>query len=674
MPITPTFAAMKVHTDLSKLPFFKNAVVTIGSFDGVHGGHKKLLKKVKDLAIANSGESIVVTFHPHPRQIIYPKDSDLHLITTTEEKIELIRQCGVDHLVIVPFTVEFSQVSADEYIQRFLVEKFQPKFLVIGYDHRFGFNRQGDINYLKWYEQSAGYQVVEIQKQEVDQIAISSTKIRKLIQGGNVSDASKLLGHYFELSGKVVKGEQIGSTIGFPTANLRIEEKAKLIPPDGVYAAFAIYDGKRHPGMLYIGKRPTLKNKPGRTIEINIFDFNEVIYDDHLKIELVDFIRSDEQLKGLDELKKRLSEDKTAVEAILAKAWDQVSEWERLSKPSVGIVILNYNGKKYLEEYLPSVLSTKYPNFEVIVADNASTDDSIEMLKAKFPQVGIIKLNKNHGFAKGYNLALQELEHDYFVLLNSDVKTPKKWLQPAIKLMEKDRTVAAVQPKILSLAKPEYFEYAGAAGGWMDFLGYPFCRGRIFDTVEKDLGQYDQQTEIFWASGACLITRGPLFHGFGGFDNEFFAHLEEIDLCWRFKRAGYKIMFTPKSVVYHLGGGTLGYHSPYKTYLNFRNSHYTLLKNESVWRMAFIMPLRVALDGIAAIMFLVNGRWLHAQAVFGAFLTFLLALVTFIKKRIEIEKLVERLRILPHNNRSGMLPKSIVFQYFILRKKVFSKL
>lgn len=665
---------MKVHRDLSKLPYFKNAVVTIGSFDGVHLGHRKLLKKVKDLAIANSGESVVVTFHPHPRQIIYPKDTDLQLITTTDEKIDLISQSGVDHLVIVPFTVEFSQVSADEYIQRFLVEKFQPKYLVIGYDHRFGFNRQGDINYLKWYEQSAGYKVFEIEKQEVDQITVSSTKVRKLVQSGDVKEASKLLGHYFELSGKVVKGKQIGSSIGFPTANIRIGEKAKLLPTDGIYAAFAVYEGKRHPGMLYIGNRPTLDQKTGRTIEIHIFDFNETIYEDELKIELVDFIRHDEKLQDLNALKKRLAEDKVAVETVLDDGWKQVKTWERQSKPSVGIVILNFNGRKYLEEYLPSVLATKYPNFEVILADNASNDDSIELVRQKFPQVGIIKLNKNHGFAKGYNLALQDLEHDFFVLLNSDVKTPKKWLQPAIKILEKDRTVAAVQPKILSLTTPDSFEYAGAAGGWMDFMGYPFCRGRIFDTVEKDLGQYDKETEIFWASGACMITRGPLFNGFGGFDNEFFAHLEEIDLCWRFKRAGYKIMFSPQSVVYHLGGGTLGYHSPYKTYLNFRNSHYTLLKNESVLRLAFILPMRVALDFVAAIMFLVNGRWLHAQAVIGAFFTFMLALVTFIKKRIEIEKLVERLRISPQRNRRGLLPKSIVFQYFILRKKTFTKL
>ncbi len=665
---------MKVHRDLANLPEFKNAVITIGSFDGVHLGHRKILKKVKQLAIANSGESVAITFHPHPRQIIYPKDHTLRLLTTIEEKIALLEQTGIDHLVIVPFTVEFSQMSADEYIQRFLVKYFHPAYIVIGYDHRFGFNRQGDINYLRWYEESAGYKVVEISKAEIDQLAISSTKIRDFLSQGKIREASRLLGYYYRLSGKVVKGQQIGTSIGFPTANIAISDKYKLIPPDGIYAAFAIYEGTRHPGMLYIGNRPTVKGGGERRIEMHIFDFNDVIYENEITIEVVDYIRQDAELETLDALRKKLQEDKEEAQRILSVAIEQVRKWEQNTRPAVAIVILNYNGRKYLEQFLPSVLQTRYPNFQIYVADNASTDDSVDFVKEHFPEVGIIKLNKNHGFAKGYNLALQDLDHDYFVLLNSDVKTPTNWLLPAIEMMEKDRTIAAVQPKIRSLQQPEYFEYAGAAGGWIDFLGFPFCRGRIFDTVEKDLGQYDEVCEIFWASGACMIVRGPLFNGFGGFDNEFFAHLEEIDLCWRMKRAGYKVMFCPQSHVYHLGGGTLGYHSPYKTYLNFRNSHYTLLKNESVLRLAYVLPIRLCLDFVAMVTFLVNGRWLHAQAVVGAFFTFLLALVTFIKKRMDVNHLVERLRISPQPNRYGILPKSIVFQYFILRKKTFNRL
>lgn len=665
---------MKVHRDLNNLPPFRNAVITIGSFDGVHYGHRKIIKKVKDLALATGGESVLITFHPHPRQIVYPKDDSLKLITTTEEKISLLETLGVDHLVIVPFTFEFSQLSADEYIQRFLVEKFQPKHIVIGYDHRFGMNRRGDINYLRWHEKHGGYKVVEIEKEEINAVAISSTRIREALEDGNVRRAANLMDHYFTLTGKVIKGQQIGTSIGFPTANLEIREAAKMIPPDGVYAAYALHEGERHKAMLYIGKRPTLKKNLARTIEVHIFDFSQVIYEDELMVELVEFIRPDANLTNLDALKAQLEKDQVAAQAILQRADRQVSAWENKKKPSVAIVILNYNGKNYLEKYLPALLNTSYPNFHIYVADNASKDDSITFLKQHFPQVSIIKLGQNYGFSKGYNLALQDLEPDYFILLNSDVEVSPNWLDPLIEVMERDHLIAAVQPKIRALNEPEYFEYAGAAGGWLDFLGYPFCRGRIFGTVEKDNGQYDQEREIFWASGCCMVVRAPLFKGFGGFDDEFFAHLEEIDLCWRFKRAGYKVMFTPKSIVYHVGGGTLGYHSPYKTYLNFRNSYYTLLKNEGVFKLAFLLPVRIAMDTVAAISFLVQGRWLHAQAVLAAFLSFFLALVTFIKKRLDLELLLDRIRISPQSNRHGILPKSIVFEYFVLQKKFFNRL
>lgn len=665
---------MKVHRDLSDLPQFRNAVITIGSFDGVHLGHQKILKKVKDLAVATGGESIVITFHPHPRQIVYPKDTSLKLITTTEEKIELLGKSGIDHLVIVPFTFEFSQISADEYIERFLVAKFQPKYIVIGYDHRFGLNRQGDIYYLRWHEATCGYRVEEIEKQEIDAAAISSSNVRKYLGKGAVKPAAQLMGHFFSLRGKVVKGQQIGTSIGFPTANIELKEKVKLVPPDGIYAAYAIFEGRRHWAMLYIGSKPTIKGFHKRTIEVHIFDFNSEIYESELQVELVDFIRHDATFKDIESLREKLEEDKIRSEEILAIADKLAMKWEHQQLPSVGVVILNYNGKKYLEQNLPSVLKSAYPNFQVIVADNASKDDSIAFMQAHFPEVDIIGLQQNHGFAKGYNLALQDLDHDYFVLLNSDVETPEHWLEPLIELLESDKTIAAVQPKIRSMNEPEYFEYAGAAGGWIDFLGYPFCRGRIFDTVEKDREQYDQVTEIFWASGCCMAVRAPLFKGFGGFDAEFFAHLEEIDLCWRFKRAGYKIMFTPRSMVYHLGGGTLAYNSPYKTFLNFRNSYYTLLKNESILKLAFLLPIRFMMDSAAAVSFLVKGRWLHAQAIAGAFLAFMLVLVTFVKKRIDLERLIERVRILPQSNRQGIYPKSIVFQYFAAGKKLFKNL
>lgn len=665
---------MKVYKDLNSLPPFRNAVITIGSFDGVHFGHRKIVKKVKDLALASGGESVVITFHPHPRQIVFPKDDTLKLITTTQEKIQLLEQTGIDHLVIVPFTFEFSQLSADEYIQKFLIGKFKPKHIVIGYDHRFGNNRRGDINYLRWHEKSGGYKVVEIEKEEIDAIAVSSTKIRESLESGDAQMASKLLGHFFTLTGKVVKGQQIGTTIGYPTANLEIKDAAKLLPPDGIYAAYALYEGERHQAMLYVGKRPTLKKYVNRTIEVHIINFKKTIYEDELVVELVEFIRPDANLQDLDALKAQLALDQVAVEKSLGEADELVKKWVNEAMPSVDVVILNYNGRGFLEKHLPSVLKTTYPNHRVIVADNASRDDSVPFLKQHFPQVGLIQLDTNHGFAKGYNMALQHLEPDYFVLLNSDVEVPENWLEPLVELMERDKLVAAVQPKVRSYSDPASFEYAGAAGGWIDALGYPFCRGRIFTTVEKDMGQYDHEAEIFWASGCCMAVRAPLFNGFKGFDEQFFAHLEEIDLCWRLKRAGYKIMFTPKSVIYHIGGGTLAYQSPYKTYLNFRNSYYTLLKNENVIKLAVLLPIRLVMDTVAAFSFLMQAKWLHAQAVVGAFLSFILALVTFIKKRLELEILIERVRISPQPNRQGILPKSIVFSYFAMGKRYFNKL
>jgi riboflavin kinase/FMN adenylyltransferase len=669
-----TFASMKVHRDLEQLPPFRNAVVTIGSFDGVHLGHQKIIRKVKDLAVATGGESIAITFHPHPRMIVYPKDQSLRLITTTEEKIERLARTGLDHLVIVPFSFEFSQLSADEYIQHFLVDRFRPRHIVIGYDHRFGMNRRGDIHYLRWHEQACGYKVVEIAKEEVDEMAVSSTLIRDSLDNGQVDKAAQLLGHHFSLRGRVVKGQQIGSGLGFPTANLEVEDKHKLIPCDGIYAAFATHEGERYQAMLYIGSRPTLRKQGHRSIEVHLFHFNKTIYGDELTVAFAERIRDDATLPDLEALRRQLEKDRARSLAVLQAAGTLLAQWEAREQPSVATVILNYNGRRFLERHLPSVLRTSYPNHRVYVADNGSKDDSLDFLRQRFPTVGIIPLAENHGFAEGYNRALAELEADYFVLLNSDVEVPADWLDPLVAVMENDRQVAVVQPKVRSLDQPDRFEYAGAAGGWIDFLGYPFCRGRIFQTVEQDRGQYDQVREIFWASGCCMAIRAPLYRGLGGFDKDFFAHQEEIDLCWRLKRAGYKIMYTPKSTVYHLGGGTLGYYVPYKAFLNFRNSYYTLLKNESPIRLAAILPLRLVLDTVAAVSFLAQGRFLHAQAVIGAFLSFFLALVTFIRKRWALEQLLDRIRISPQPNRQGILPRSIVLQYYLFRKKHFSDL
>ncbi|MFW5756155.1 MAG: glycosyltransferase family 2 protein, partial [Tangfeifania sp.] len=248
----------------------------------------------------------------------------------------------------------------------------------------------------------------------------------------------------------------------------------------------------------------------------------------------------------------------------------------------IAIVILNWNGVKLFDTYLPSVIqNSEQPNVKLIVADNGSTDNSIEYLRKKFPSVKTIDLKKNYGFAEGYNQALKQVEADIFVLLNSDVEVTPGWLESALKLMEHDDSTVAVQPKILSHKKPHQFEYAGAAGGFIDRFGYPFCRGRILNRLEPDLGQYNKATPVFWASGACMFIKAEAFRKAGGFDGDFWAHMEEIDLCWRLKNQGYRIMYQPARVVFHLGGGTLSYNSPKKVYLNFRNNLFMLYKNLS---------------------------------------------------------------------------------------------
>ena len=660
---------MRILKNLNQLPAFQNAVVTIGSFDGVHRGHQRIIERLNALARKVGGESVVITFHPHPRQVIYPQDDTLKLLTTTDEKIFLLEKYGVDNVVIVPFTVEFSQISADEYIEKFLIEKFHPHSIVIGYDHRFGLNRQGDINYLRWYASKSNFEVIEIEQQEVDDIAVSSTKIRKALEDGRVSVGQKLLGHYYTLSGTVVHGQKIGASLGFPTANIEIPQNEKLIPPDGIYAVQVTYDGQRYGGMLYIGSRPTLKKYNNRTIEVNIFDFNQTIYGDEIKLELVDFIRYDTKFDDLEALKKQLSEDRKRSQLLL-KNLEQTTR----ADVNIAVVILNYNGKKYLAQFLPNVIKNS-PEAEIIIADNGSTDDSLCFLQKHYPDIRRIEIKENLGFAAGYNQALKQLskEWDYFVLLNSDVEVTPDWLNPLISMLEKDATIAAVQPKIKAYLQKDAFEYAGAAGGWLDALGYPFCRGRIFAVTEKDEGQYDETQEIFWASGAALVIRAKLFNDIGGFDGDYFAHLEEIDLCWRLKRAGYKIMAEPTSVVYHVGGGTLSYNTPFKTYLNFRNSLYTLVKNESVDKLLWLLPLRLILDGLAAILFLTEGKFEHIRSIIKAHWTFFLNLGKALRKRRAAQQLIAQACI-GEENTNGRFKGSIVWRYYALGKKTFKEL
>src|ERR1044071_7927501 len=282
----------------------------------------------------------------------------------------------------------------------------------------------------------------------------------------------------------------------------------------------------------------------------------------------------------------------------------------------IAVVILNYNGKAHLEKFLPGVVRYS-PEARIVVADNGSTDDSLTYITKYFPGVEIIDNGSNLGFCGGYNHALKKVSAEYFLLLNNDVEVTEGWLKPLLDILGRDQNIAAVQPKILAYRQKNRFEYAGAGGGLIDALGYPFCRGRIFDTTEEDHGQYNDTLPVFWATGACLMIRSKLFHELGGFDEDFFAHMEEIDLCWRLKRRGHKIYYCGSSTVYHLGGGTLAAGNPTKTYYNFRNGLDMLIKNQSGGQLLWKLPLRLALDWVAAVKFLL-GTPAHAWAVMRA--------------------------------------------------------
>lgn len=335
-------------------------------------------------------------------------------------------------------------------------------------------------------------------------------------------------------------------------------------------------------------------------------------------------------------------------------------------KPGIAVVILNWNGISLLREFLPGVLHhTPQEKAEIYVADNGSTDESTAWLRENHPRVKVIELKQNHGFSKGYNLALQQIDARYYVLINSDIEVTPNWLDPCIRRLEEDQEVAAVQPKILSHTKRSEFEYAGAAGGYIDRWGYPFCRGRILYVTEKDNGQYDQPVSVLWATGACLFIRSDAFHKAGGFDDDFFAHMEEIDLCWRLKNQGWKIGVEPAATVYHLGGATLSYQSPRKVYLNFRNNLWMLMKNLPSGRLAAVMLVRMILDGVAAIHFLLTGKTEAFVAVWKAHMAFYSTLGRFLGKRRELlKKAVKR-------NHPEIFRGSMVYRFYIRKQKKF---
>lgn len=337
--------------------------------------------------------------------------------------------------------------------------------------------------------------------------------------------------------------------------------------------------------------------------------------------------------------------------------------------PRVAVVVLNFNGAKLLPEFLPSVYNSTYPNLELVLADNGSTDHSYEWVKENLPTFRIIRNEQNHGFAEGYHRILSQIKNvDYFILLNSDVEVTPGWIEPVIKLMEGDKNIAIAQPKLISYLEKHKFEYAGAAGGFIDKFGYPFCKGRIFDSIEDDTKQYNKSGEVFWASGAAMFIRADVYEKSGGLDPDYFAHMEEIDLCWRVKNMGYSVYYCAESTVYHLGGGTLHETNPHKTYLNFRNSLITLRKNLPLHLSLGIIIIRHILDLIQWLRFIFSGKFKHALAINRAHYDFLITQIMWHSKRKKLIKLFTK------PNKTGIYNRSIVYDYFVLGKKKFSDL
>lgn len=339
------------------------------------------------------------------------------------------------------------------------------------------------------------------------------------------------------------------------------------------------------------------------------------------------------------------------------------------NKMSVAIVILNWNGEKFLEKFLPGLVEhTNLNVYDLYVADNGSTDGSLQLINKLYPQIKTILFDQNYGFAGGYNKALEQINADYFLILNSDVEVSPNWLDTLYAYMEDNKDVAACQPKIKSYHNKELFEHAGAAGGFIDKYGFPFCRGRVFGTVEQDRGQYDYVSDVFWASGACLMIRSEMFRKVGGFDAEFFAHMEEIDLCWRLNSRGYRIVCVPQSVVYHVGGGTLNVEHPRKTYLNFRNNLLMLYKNLPQAEMLNILERRFFFDYAAALQLFITGKFKNAFSIYRARRDFYLIKDSFDDKR------KENILYATHTSCAVMYKGSIVLDYYLKSKKTFDKI
>lgn len=335
---------------------------------------------------------------------------------------------------------------------------------------------------------------------------------------------------------------------------------------------------------------------------------------------------------------------------------------------NTAIVILNWNGEHFLRKFLPTVIACSKGIARIVVADNDSSDASLDVLSQFADDVEVIKLDRNYGFTGGYNRALKLVNAEYYVLLNSDVEVTPGWIEPIIDFMSANPDVAACQPKIRSYQDKHLFEHAGASGGFIDWLGYPFCRGRLFLTLEDDYNQYNSIAEIFWATGACMFVRSSVFHDCGGFDEEFFAHMEEIDLCWRMQIAGHKIMAIPASEVYHVGGGTLPKTNPRKTFYNFRNNLMMMHKNLPGHQAWLIIPLRLVLDGVAGVKFMLDGDFMDTLAVIKAHFAFYAALPKRIKLRREVQSKMSNTKF------KGVYHGSILMAYYLKGVRQFSLL
>ncbi|MDQ3142406.1 MAG: bifunctional riboflavin kinase/FAD synthetase [Bacteroidota bacterium] len=652
-----------LHHDI--LPEFKDTVVSIGAYDGLHIGHQRIIHELVQTAKSRHSQSILITFYPHPKKIIDQGSAHIKMLLSKKEKEQILDSLGLDILVIVPFTVEFSQLLAADFVEGFLMKQFDPAVIVVGFDHKFGIHGSGDMKLLRAYEAEQMFTVIEIPKLVSSQTKISSSFIRSLVQINDFEKIREFLGRPYSIQGTVVSGQRIGTTLGYPTANLEPDDPDKLLPNDGIYAAVCYIQDRSFESMLYIGTRPTLGEKLKTTIEIHLFDFKEDIYHSKIKIDVIKFIRPDEKFTTIDELKRKITEDERNVKIVL-RPFSLL--YQKSAQPQVAIAVLNYNGQKYLEEFLPAMIKFKPDNATLYIIDNASTDDSIYFLERNYPEITIIRLLRNYGFAGGYNKGLSQIKSDYFAIVNSDVKINSDWISPLLDKMIKNPEVFITQPKIKSLTRPNEFEYAGAAGGLIDFIGYPFCFGRILDNLEEDKGQYESEREIFWASGAAMLVKASVFEKLRGFDSEYFAHQEEIDFCWRVKRMGGKVMYIPSGEVFHLGGGTLAYDHPQKVYLNFKNNLYTIFKNIEWYKLYYILPIRLILDVLIGISFIFKGKFSIAISILKAYVVAISSTLFLVQKKKNTDALIKTYSFKKSNLR-GMLKGSIFVQYYLFNKR-----